>query len=271
MGWTLSQSFDFQGQEVRYDVRGEGEPLVLVHGTPWSSFNWRHLIPRLAESWTVHYFDLLGYGQSEKRDDQDVSLGVQNEVLAGLLEHWELESPTIIGHDFGGATVLRSHLLNGCAYEKIVLVNAVALAPWGSPFFAHVNKHEEAFQGVPDYIHEAIVTAYVKGAIHTPMPEETLQGILRPWSGETSRKAFYRQIAQASQRYTDEVEPLYGDVQVPVLVAWGEEDEWIPIARGKELSQRIPGAQFVPIADAGHLAQEDAPDELFDIIQTFIS
>ena len=135
MTWTLSQSFDFQGQDVRYDVRGEGEPLVLVHGTPWSSFNWRHLIPRLAESWTVYYFDLLGYGQSEKRDGQDVSLGVQNEVLAGLLEHLGLESPTIIGHDFGGATVLRSHLLNGCAYKKIVLVDAVALAPWGSPFF----------------------------------------------------------------------------------------------------------------------------------------
>ena len=162
MTWTLSQSFDFQGQDVRYDVRGEGAPLVLVHGTPWSSFNWRHLIPRLAESWQVYFFDLLGYGQSEKRDGQDVSLGVQNEVLARLLEHWELNSPTIIGHDFGGATVLRSHLLNGCDYEKIVLVDAVALAPWGSPFFAHVKEHEVAFQGVPDYIHEAIVTAYVK-------------------------------------------------------------------------------------------------------------
>ncbi len=50
-------------------------------------------------------FDLLGYGQSEQRDQQDVSLGVQNELLAELLDHWRLERPEVVGHDFGGTTV----------------------------------------------------------------------------------------------------------------------------------------------------------------------
>jgi pimeloyl-ACP methyl ester carboxylesterase len=87
--WQLSKTFNFQGQVVRYDIRGQGEPVVLVHGTPWSSFCWRNLIPLLAKSWTVFYFDLLGYGQSEKRDGQDVSLAVQNKLFTALLEFWE--------------------------------------------------------------------------------------------------------------------------------------------------------------------------------------
>ncbi len=269
--WKLSRSCEFQGQTVRYDIHGDGPPLVLVHGTPWSSFNWRHLIPRLAEKWAVYFYDLLGYGQSEMRDDQAVSLGVQNRVLADLLDHWQLDTPRIMGHDFGGTTVLRTHIVEKRDFERIVLVDPVALSPWGSPFFAHVHKYEAAFQGIPDYIHEAIVTAYVKGAMHHPMPEETLQGTLRPWLGELGRRAFYRQIAQADQRFTDEIEPKYGTITRPVLIAWGEEDAWIPIETGKRLHKAIPGSQFVPIPGAGHLVQEDEPESLFNAVQQFLS
>ena len=116
--WELAHTYEFHGQAVRYGTRGDGPPLVLVHGTPWSSFCWRHLIPRLADEWTVYFYDLLGYGQSEKRDDQDVSLGVQNQVLACLLDHWKLDSPRIVGHDFGGTTVLRTHIVGERDFEK---------------------------------------------------------------------------------------------------------------------------------------------------------
>ena len=94
--WTLTRANEFQGQTVRYDVRGDGPAFVLVHGTPWSSFNWQYLVPHLAEKWTVYFYDLLGYGQSEMRDGQDVSLGVQNRVLAHLLDHWQLNAPRIV-------------------------------------------------------------------------------------------------------------------------------------------------------------------------------
>jgi len=268
--WKLSKTFNFQGQSVKYDIQGTGQPIVLVHGTPWSSFCWRNLIPHLAQNWQVHYFDLLGYGQSEQRNNQDVSLAVQNNLLAALLEFWQLDSTIIIGHDFGGSTVLRTHLLNKHDFQKIILIDPVAVAPWGSEFFAHVNKHEAVFADIPDYIHKAMVTAYVQGAMHTTMPEETLNGILNPWLGETGRRAFYRQIAQANQSFTDEVQSLYSTIKCPVLLIWGEEDTWIPIQKGRELHSLIPNSKFVPIANAGHLVQEDAIDTLIDAIDQFL-
>jgi len=266
--WVLTKIYEFEGQAIRYDICGEGPPLVLVHGTPWSSYNWRHLIPMLAEKWTLYFYDLLGYGQSEMRDG-DVSLGVQNKLLGSLLNHWNLETPKIIGHDFGGATVLRTHLINKREFEQMVLIDPVALSPWGSPFFSHVNKHEAAFQGVPNYIHEAIVTAYVKGAAHKEMPQDTLEGILKPWLSDIGRHAFYRQIAQADSRFTDEIEPNYGSITLPVLILWGEEDKWIPVETGMRLHKAIPGSEFVPIPNAGHLVQEEEPVALFNAIQKF--
>lgn len=74
--------FNFRNQQVRFGVTGKGSPLVLLHGTPFSSVVWRRIAPWLAEHYRVFYFDLLGYGCSEKQEGQEVSLGIQNEVFA---------------------------------------------------------------------------------------------------------------------------------------------------------------------------------------------
>ena len=268
--WRLDQGYRFRGQVVRYFVAGAGPALVFVHGTPFSSYVWHRVIPHFVDSHRVHCFDLLGYGQSEQREGQDVSLGVQNELLAELLDHWALERPDVVAHDFGGATALRTHLLNGKDYRTLTLIDPVALAPWGSPFVKHVRQHEAAFRGVPAYIHEAIVAAYVRGAVRRAIPEEELAPYLQNWLGEIGQAAFYRQIAQMDQRYTDEVQPRYGEVRCPTLILWGEEDQWIPIERGRQLQRAIPAAQFRAIAHAGHLVQEDAPEAIVAALLGFL-
>jgi len=268
--WNLANKFYFEGREVRYGFEGCGPALVLVHGTPWSSFNLRHLISGLSESFTVYYFDLLGYGQSDK-SDADVSLGIQNKLLDALLNEWQLNTPFVVGHDFGGTTVLRNHILNDRAYKKIIVIDPVALSPWGSPFFKHIRKYEAAFAGVPDYIHEAIVKAYVQTAAYKPIDNETLQGIVRPWTGAEGKAAFYRQIAQADSQYTDEIQTRYSAIHQPVLILWGEEDKWIPIEQAHSLHLLIPDSKLVAVPQAGHLVIEERPEILIREIIDFLN
>jgi pimeloyl-ACP methyl ester carboxylesterase len=262
LNWSLNQRFDYHGQSIAYDTYGQGAPVVMVHGTPFSSYVWRSIARELARGYKVYLYDLLGYGQSEKSEGQDVSLGVQNDVFAALLAHWRLVRPNVIAHDFGGATVLRAHLINGCDYANLLLFDAVAVRPWGSPFVQHVRNHEEAFAGVPDYLQRAILNAYIRGAINREMTDAELAPYIAPWTGAVGQAAFYRQIAQMDVRYTDEVEPRYGEIRCPVSLLWGAEDEWIPLARGRQLAAMIPGCEFREIAGAGHLVQEDAPETL---------
>lgn len=260
--WPLPDSYTFRDQTVRFRVTGNGPPLVLVHGTPFSSYVWHRIAPHLAQIRTVYYYDLLGYGQSEQCDAQDVSLGVQNVLLAELLAHWQVKNPDVIAHDFGGATSLRAHLIDGCDYRSLMLIDPVAVAPWGSPFVRHVREHGAAFAGLPPYIHEAVVKAYVRGAIARDIPDEELAPYVTPWLGATGQSAFYRQIAQMDQRYTDEVEARYSQMRCPTQVLWGEDDQWIPLERGRQLAALIPGASFRPVPKAGHLMQEDAPEAI---------
>lgn len=266
--WKLPDSYVFAERAVRYGVIGNGPPVVFVHGTPWSSFNLRHLIEAISKDFTAYYYDLIGYGQSDKSPG-DVSLGIQNQLLDHLLDHWGLENPAIVGHDFGGTTALRTHLISGRDFDKIVLIDPVAVSPWGSPFFQHVKAHEMAFAGVPDYIHEAIVRAYVKTAAFKPIEDAILDMIVLPWIAPDGKAAFYRQIAQANSGYTDEMQPLYDQITRPVLILWGFEDTWIPLERGEILHDMIPGSLLHLIPDAGHLVIEEQPDQLIEKICAF--
>jgi pimeloyl-ACP methyl ester carboxylesterase len=203
--------------------------------------------------------------------DGDVSLAAQGQVLAELLRHWGLVAPDVVAHDYGGAVALRAHLLHGAAYRSLALVDVVALAPWGSDFFRLVAENASVFAAIPAPLHEALVRAYIAGAAHRPLRTDDLDLLVTPWLGDAGQAAFYRQIAQADQRYTDEVEPLYPTLDLPVQVVWGTEDTWIPVDRAHRLADAIPGARLDLVPDAGHLVQLDAPEHLTAVLQRWLA
>jgi pimeloyl-ACP methyl ester carboxylesterase len=268
--WTLEQIYRSTDGDVRWDRTGDGPPLVLLHGTPFSSYVWRNIAPVLARRWTVYVWDMLGYGASEKRAGQDVSLAAQTRLFAELLDHWQLDEPPVVAHDFGGLVSLRALLLERRRYRRLALVDPVALTPSGSPFFRVVEEHSHVFEQLPAYIHEAILGAYIDNASHGPLPAETLAALRAPWLGEDGQPAFYRQIAQFDERYIEEVAPRYGELDLPVLVVWGREDGWIPLAKGRELAAAIPGAELHVLDGAGHLVQENAGEQLTERLLRFL-
>jgi pimeloyl-ACP methyl ester carboxylesterase len=181
--WALSNEYGSSQGVVRYEIFGEGPPLVLVHGTPFSSYVWREVVPALAEAMSVYAFDLPGFGSSEMRTSQHASLSAQSKVLTELLEHWGLDAPAVAAHDIGGAITLRAHPLEGRDFGKIALMDAVALSPWGSSFYRLVQEHVGVFRRIPAYMHEAMVGAYIRDATYVPMDDEALRPYVEPWLG----------------------------------------------------------------------------------------
>jgi len=256
---------------VRWTRAGSGPDVVFCHGTPWSSSLWRPYAEALCDRFTVYLWDMPGYGQSSKSADHRVSLDVQGELLAGLLAYWDLQAPHVIAHDIGGAVALRTHLLHGRAFASLALVDVVALAPWGSDFFRLVRDHVDVFAALPRDIHGGILRAYVQGASHAGLATSQVDALLVPWLDVEGQAAFYRQIAQADQAATDEIQPLYPRLDLPVLVVWGMSDTWIPVDRAHTLARLIPGAGLELIEDAGHLIQLDQPVRLATTLHRWLT
>lgn len=209
--------------------------------------------------------------------DQDVSLAAQGRVFTELLVHWSLDSPLVVAHDFGGAVALRAYLLHGAKYRGLTVVDPVALAPWGSPFFRLVSENASVFERLPPPLHEALVRKYISSASYRGLHPTAMDALVAPWTrgddddDQQGQSGFYRQIAQASQVYTDEVQDRYGEIDIPVLVCWGTEDAWIPVEKGYEMSSKIPGSKLKLISGAGHLVQEDSPAQLTAAIVEFLA
>jgi pimeloyl-ACP methyl ester carboxylesterase len=262
MSPRLSRRFAWNGRSVAWDRFGSGPPVVFLHGTPWSSALWRPIAEALSAGFTVYLWDMPGYGQSSNDPSHPVDLGTQGRLFADLVSEWGLEEPHVVAHDFGGAVALRARLLHGARYASLCLVDVVALSPWGSPFFTLVKQHADAFARLPPAVHRGAIEAYIRGASHRGLRADDLAMLVEPWTGEAGQAAFYRQIAEADERFTDDVEPLYGNVTEPVHVVWGTEDTWIPVDRATRLHQAIPHSSVAMIEGAGHLIQLDAPAAL---------
>jgi pimeloyl-ACP methyl ester carboxylesterase len=259
---VLSEVFAWREREVRWGRTGSGPAVAFCHGTPWSSELWRPCAEALAPYFTVYLWDMPGYGRSSKDAEHRVSLDLQGQLFADLLAHWDLRSPHVVAHDYGGAVALRAHLLHNTPFASLALADVVALAPWGSDFFRLVREHAEVFSALPAAIHEGALRAYIAGASHVGITPATMDVLVSPWLDPHGQAAFYRQIAQADQAYTDEIEHLYPQLDMPVLVIWGLQDMWIPVDRAHRLAALIPGAQLRLVEDAGHLIQLDQPTAL---------
>jgi pimeloyl-ACP methyl ester carboxylesterase len=244
---------------VAWDRIGAGPAVVMCHGTPWSSALWADYAKALSAEFTVYLWDMPGYGQSSKAPEHGVDLGTQAELFADLLDHWNLDRPHVIAHDFGGVVSLRAHLLHHARYSSLALVDVVALRPWGSDFFRLVAANSEVFAAQPPVVHRGALEAYIATASHRGLSPQQRDRLTEPWLSPEGQAAFYRQIAEADERFTDEVQDRYGEIELPVLIVWGAEDTWIPVDRAERLAAAIPGARLEIIGGAGHLIHYDAP------------
>lgn len=256
------REFDWRGRRIAWQRWGDGPPLVLLHGTPWSSALWMPIAEQLGRRFTVHVWDMPGYGRSSKAPEHAVDLVTQGEAFAALLDHWGLAEPHVIAHDIGGAVALRARLRHGVHFASLCLVDVVALTPWGSDFYRLVAANPHVFAQLPDPMHRAMLDAYIGGASAHPLDDRAREMLASPWWGEAGRGAFARQIAAADESHTRELEDELATIEEPVHIVWGAEDAWIPVERARQLHAMMPGSSLRVIEDAGHLIQLDAPDAL---------
>jgi pimeloyl-ACP methyl ester carboxylesterase len=269
--WCLRQRVELSSGEIAFDVFGEGPPVVLVHGTPTWSYLWRNVVPVLGDRFTVYTFDLLGYGDSETKEGQDVSIAAQSRLLTELIGRWGLEAPAIAGHDIGGAIVLRSHLLDEVPFRRVALIDAVVLRPWITPTTRHMQAHLDVYRTMPTHVYERVVAAHIGTAVHRPMDETTFAAYFDKWRGEEGQAAYLQKVAQFDEEYTAEFEPFLGAMQAPVRIIWGERDAWLDPAFARRLQELLPDSDLRMIPEAGHFSMEDSPDEVAQILAEFFT
>ena len=268
----LTETFIFKNlYKIKWVRLGDStKPNVLfTHGTPFNSRIWLPFAHALQDDYCVYLWDLAGFGQSHELispvDEPDVSWGLQAELFAALYAYWgfdDTNKPHVIAHDIGGHAVLRANLVHGIKYASMLLLDVLAVTPWGSPFMRSIMAQPNVFLTIPPQIFKGMVREYIQSAAFKPLLEEKMQECVHPWldRGEEGRRAFIRQFQHADPAHTEEIESRYEEVMAnsdgkpkKLKIIWADQDALIPLEKGKKLRERIKPCEFIVVKDAGHL------------------
>jgi pimeloyl-ACP methyl ester carboxylesterase len=263
------------GVRLAYRDRGEGDPVVFVHGTPSYSHEWRHVVPAVeAAGHRVITYDLLGYGASERPLDRDTSVGAQTELLVGLLDALGVERPGLITHDIGGAIGQRIAVLHPARVQRLMLIDSVSYDSWPSETWREIIRTRlESYAAMPAEDFQEMLGRQLAMTVADPsrMRGQELAAYLAPHRTALGRASFFEhQVRHYDSRYTEELTGRLGEIAVPVRILWGEQDRWQPTSYARRLAADVPHAELVVVPGTGHFLMEDDPERVTREVLDFL-
>ena len=251
------------------DVAGT---LICVHGNPTWSYLWRELVASPPRGWRVIAVDQLGMGWSD-RIGEVRRLAQRVDDLGRVVDALGVDGPVVtVAHDWGGPVSLGWALAHRDRLVGVVLANTAVHQPAGSP--------------APALIRIARTPALLRAVCErTPTFVRATTAVSRPRPSAAVRDAFAAPYATADRRGAvadfvadipleddhpsmpalAEIADGVGDLDVPVLLAWGPADPVFSDLYLRDFLTRIPHADVHRYEGASHLVTEDAPAFFADI------
>jgi len=277
---------DVGSASVAYcDSGGDGPPLLLLHGCPFSKFVWRNVIHRLSDRFRCVAPDLLGLGNTETDAGADWSLPAQADAIIGLLDRLGLGRVAIVGHDQGGAIAQLIAIHHPDRVSALVLADAQAYDNWPS-------AEELPFIRVTQLpvIGPLVLWAWSRRplfrwalgegkAVHdrSVLTGELVDGYIAANLATAPKRAKTRrflaiQLDPANQAHTHHLADALHKIEAPTLTLWGDGDVHFPPDWARRLAADIPGTTRVEILPAtGHLVMEEQPDHVANLIREFLT
>ncbi|MBT3981380.1 MAG: alpha/beta hydrolase [Bacteriovoracaceae bacterium] len=266
------------GIDIHYVEKGEGSPLVLIHGLMTSSYSFRYIIDELSKTYRVIVPDLPGAGRSAAPRQLSMSAESMGEAILGIIQALKLEKPYIVGNSLGGyqaAWFAINHpeslgklmILHspGIPEPKLYLLENALKIPGTESIFRLLVKKPEFFvvnaQHYKDDLTMSKEEAREYGSIfHDRDRTHLFYKLLKYSMSPTKMKTYQERLAEMFKA---------GSWKVPVHLLWATKDVMVDPASGPKYQKLFPGAKLNWVEDSSHFLQVDAPNRTIREIISF--
>jgi len=282
--WLDRRSYPFasryqslQAGDMHYVDEGAGEVVLLVHGTPTWSFEYRHVIAALSKRHRCIAPDHLGFGLSERPAGFAYTPEAHAAALREFVERLGLDRFTLVVHDFGGPIALPLALQPGSPVRKLVIMNSFA---WpldddpklagsarmaGGPIGRLLYKYFNASQRL------IMPSAYgdrkkLTKAIH--------HQYLAVFQDRDARVLVLHALARAllqSRAHYQSLLTALPSLHVPTLLLWGLKDSAFQPYQLARWQALLPHAATVTLEHAGHWPHEEEPARVVEALERFLN
>jgi pimeloyl-ACP methyl ester carboxylesterase len=265
---------------IRYRETGSGDPLVFIHGVLVNGDLWRGVAPRLAaQGHRCIVPDLpLGAHEVPMREDADLSPPGLAKLIVDFIGALDLERPTVVGNDTGGALTQIAAANHGDRLGSLVLTSCDAF----EHFFPLMFKYLRPLSRIPGGLSLLARAARLRPVrrapnafgwlMHQDPPADVLEGWTQPLATSAGvRRDAAKVLRGVNKRHTLAAAERLGAFDRPVLIAWAAADRVFPLADAQKLASILPDARLVTVQDSYSFVPEDQPEELARLIGEFVA
>ena len=270
----IGRFLDVDGVRLHYIERGEGEPVVLIHGngTMIQDFTVSGLVDRLASRYRVIVIDRPGYGYSS-RPRQLWTPRAHAKLFRRALKQLGVEQAVILGHSWGTLVavalaveypaLVRSLVLASGYYYPTLRADTFLFSPPAVPVIGDAMRHT-----ISPLVARAIMPGLIKQMF---APAEVPERFDRLFPKEMMvRPSQLRAAAEDAALMTPSVMELhhhYSELKVPITIITGADDQIADVGRQSErLHRELPQSEFIALPGLGHMVHHLAPDAVANAV-----
>ncbi len=258
------------GIPMRWHERGEGVPLILIHGIPTGPNLWRHVLPKI-EGARCLAWEMVGYaGSITAGRERDISVAKQAEYLAAWLSDLGIERAVLAGHDLGGGVAQVAAVRHPDRCAGLFLTNAISYDSWPIPSVKAMRATRAAVRHLPDSALKMVMTTlFHRGHDDAAQAREAVDVHFPPYRESDGAAAMARQVSALDVRDTEVVAGDLPQLKVPARIAWGVADKFQKIRYGERLARDL-AAPLRRIEGGKHFTPEDHPEIIAEEINLLL-
>lgn len=271
MAPTVQRNYaDLSEVKLHYLTAGRGEPVVLLHGVPQSSHEWRSIIPHLADRYSIIAPDLRGLGDSSRPAGGYDKRTVAADIWELVHDHLGIDRFFLVGHDWGGPVAFSLAAHHPDAVRRLAILDVAIPGDgaemsqggrrWHHPFFRTLDLPEALCAGREHLVIDWLFENY--GARHDCIPAADRAEYHRTYSrlgGFRALLAYYRAFAQDAAD-NEAIVARDGKLRMPVLALGGDRSFGRGLETMQSLQRMAVDVRGGVIPNCGHWVAEEAPE-----------
>ncbi len=267
----IGLSVDVGGIATNYIMAGEGDPLILIHGSGpgvTAYANWRGVIPDFAQHFRCYAPDTLGFGYTDFPDDIDgFSMERWVSHLIGFMDALGIARAHFIGNSYGGALTLALTTRHPERVAGIVLMGSAGQSGFEmTTGLQEVWGYEPSLDNMRALMH---TFAYDPALVKEEIVRSRYEASIRPGAHEKYSSLF----PEPRQRWLGELatsDDKLAAITHPTLIIHGREDVIVPVDRSIRFNQVIPNSELHVFGGCGHWTQIERRDRFVELVIPFL-